>query len=449
MIKRLRNRFIRIAMLSVTAVMLLLTIILNVANYVSTDSDLKQTLTLIYENAGTIPHSRFQLPDSADAPIPPENDGGSGDIAPALPDDADDSRTPQAPPDDKIARREGPFTAETPFSTRFFVLHYTSSGTLIQADLDNIASVTEDDTQEYLSAALAHGAGYGYFNSYRFFVAQTDDGKNIAIFLDCYHELRAMRVVLMWSLLADAACILLVFLLVVLLSRRAIDPVVRSAQQQKQFITDASHELKTPITVIATSLKVLEMETGKQKWIDKAMAQTEKLTSLVNSLVNSLVTLSRMDEEDSPLRMEDFPVSDAVRETAETFVDFAASKGHELRLSITDGLTYRGDEYAVRQLVSILLDNAVKYALPDSPIEFSLEKAKRGVVLRSSNACEDVAPENAQKLFDRFYRADQSRSSGSGFGIGLSIARSIAEGHHGSIRARVEDGRIAFTAELK
>ena len=83
------------------------------------------------------------------------------------------------------------------------------------------------------------------------------------------------------------------------------------------------------------------------------------------------------------------------------------------------------------------------------PVKFSLEKAKRGVVLRSSNACEDVTPENAQKLFDRFYRADQSRSSGSGFGIGLSIARSIAEGHHGSIRAIVDDGKIAFTAELK
>ena len=107
MIKSLRNRFISIAMLSVTAVMLLLTIILNVANYVSTDSDLKQTLTLIYENAGTIPHSRFQLPDSADAPTPLENDDGNGDIAPAPPDGADDSQTPQAPPDDKVARREG------------------------------------------------------------------------------------------------------------------------------------------------------------------------------------------------------------------------------------------------------------------------------------------------------------------------------------------------------
>ena len=445
MIKRLRNRFIRIAMLSVTAVMLLLTVILNAANYVSTDSDLKQTISLIYENEGTIPRSRFQPSsgsDSADAPTPPESSSTSD--APGLP-DLQSSQDVQAPPDDKVARREGPFTAETPFSTRFFVLRYTSDGTLTEANLDNIASVKTDDTQSYLSAALAHGAGYGYCGSYRFFVAQTDDGGNIAIFLDSYQSLRSMRTVLVWSLIADAACILLVFLLVVLLSRRAIDPVVRSAQQQKQFITDASHELKTPITVIATSLKVLEMETGRQKWIDKAMAQTEKLTSLVNSLV----TLSRMDEEDSPLRMEDFPVSDAVRETAESFVDFAASKGHELRLSITDNLTYRGDEYAVRQLVSILLDNAVKYALPDSPIEFSLEKAKRGVVLRSSNACEDVAPADAQKLFDRFYRADPSRSSGSGFGIGLSISRSIAAGHHGSIRARVDDGKIEFTAELK
>ena len=118
--------------------------------------------------------------------------------------------------------------------------------------------------------------------------------------------------------------------LVVLLSRRAIDPVVRSAQRQKQFITDASHELKTPITVIATSLKVLEMEVGKQKWIDKALGQTEKLTSLVSSLV----TLSRMDEEDSPLKSEPFPISEAVEETAESFRDLAQSKGHELSLSI-------------------------------------------------------------------------------------------------------------------
>ena len=444
MIKRLRNRFIRIAMLSVTAVMLL-TVILNVANYVSTDSDLKQTLTLIYENAGTIPHSRFQLPDSADAPTPPENDDGNGDIAPAPPDGADDSQTPQAPPDDKIARREGPFTAETPFSTRFFVLRYTSDGTLTQENLDNIASVTADDTQGYLSAALAHGAGYGYCGSYRFFVAQTDDGENIAIFLDCYHELRAMRVVLVWSLLADAACILLVFLLVVLLSRRAIDPVVRSAQQQKQFITDASHELKTPITVIATSLKVLEMEVGQQKWIDKAQTQTEKLTELVNSLV----TLSRMDEEDSPLKMEPFPVSDAVSETAESFRDLALSRGHPLELTVQPELTYRGDEYAVRQLTSILLDNAVKFSFPKGKLTLKITSKAGKAYISIGNQGETIPPDQLSHIFDRFHKADSSRSTHKdGVGLGLYIVKTILNTYKEDITVTSQDGFTEFTFTL-
>ena len=441
MIKRLRNRFILIAMLSVTAVMLLLTVILNAANYISTDSDLKETLTLIYENEGTIPNGRVSPPEDATVPALPDD---SGDI-PAPPDGTDSVQAPQDPPDDKFTRRDGPFTAETPFSTRFFVLRYTDSGELTQANLASIASVTDDDTQEYLAAAIARGEGYSYYGSYRLYVAHTGDDHNMAIYLDCYQELRAVRLVLLWSLAADAVCILLVFLLVVLLSRRAIDPVVRSARQQKQFITDASHELKTPITVIATSLRVLEMETGKQKWIDKAQAQTEKLTELVNSLV----TLSRMDEEDSPLNMEDFAVSDAVEETTESFRDFAQSKGHELEISVTPGITYRGDEYAVRQLVSILLDNAVKYAVPDTPITISLEKTRRGVVLRTSNRCADPEHIDAARLFDRFYRADPSRSETGGFGIGLSIARGIAEGHRGSIRAEVRGDLIEFTAELK
>ena len=422
MIKRLRNRFIRIATLSVMAVMLLLTVILNVANYVSTDADLRSTLALIYENQGTIPVS------SGDAL--PEPDGG--DVP------------PPAPPQDDPGRRDGHFTPETPFSTRYFVLRYEDDGTLVLADLTKIASVTDDDTAEYLAAAMENGEGYGRCGSFRFFVAHTGENQNMAIFLDGYQQFRSLRTVLLWSLAADAGCILLVVLLVVLLSRRAIDPVVRSAQQQKQFITDASHELKTPITVIATSLKVLEMEVGQQKWIDKAQAQTEKLTELVNSLV----TLSRMDEEESPLKMEPFPVSEAVGETAESFRDLAQSKDHRLELAVQPGLTYRGDEYAVRQLVSILLDNAVKYAAPASPITLTLEKSRRGVVLRQSNRCTDPGSIDTAKLFDRFYQADPSRGSG-GFGIGLSIARGIAESHHGSIRAGISGDTITFTAELK
>lgn len=300
--------------------------------------------------------------------------------------------------------------------------------------------------ETYLAAAVAHSAGYGSYGSYRYYVTRTGEGHNMAVFLDGYQQLRSVGLVLLWSLAADAACILLVFVLVVLLSRRAIDPVVRSAEKQKQFITDASHELKTPITVISTCLRVLEMETGKQKWIDKAQAQTEKLTALVNALV----TLSRMDEGGSPLKMEPFPLSEAVADTAEPFRDLAQSKGHALVLEIAPELTYKGDEYAIRQLVSILLDNAVKYARTDSTITLTLEKTRRGIALRCRNGSDPIPEDTLAKLFDRFYRADPSRNAATGgFGIGLSIARSIAEAHRGSIFARMAGEEVEFAAELR
>lgn len=423
MIRRLRNRFIRIATLSVAAVMLLLTVVLNTANFISTDHDLQQTLELIYENQGTLPQTRQ---DPTGPPALPATRETAGGTVPA--------------------RRDSPFTEETPYSTRYFVLRYHDDGTLAEADLDRIASVTSRDVDGYLALAAAHGPGLGRTGRYRYCVYHTGDDRNMAIFLDSYQEQRSLRNVLMWSLLADAGCILLVFLLVVVLSRRAIDPVVQSAQRQKQFITDASHELKTPITVISTSLRVLEMETGPKKWIAKAQAQTEKLTALVNALV----ALSRMDEEDSPLQMAPFAVSEAVDETAESFRDFAASQGHTLTTDIAPGLTYCGDQHAVRQLVSILLDNAVKYALPDSDISLTLEKTRRGVRLAVANRCTPLPAQELDRLFDRFYRADPSRNAATGgFGIGLSLARSIAEGHHGTIRAAQENGVITFLAELR
>lgn len=411
MIKRLRKRFIRIAMLAVTAVMVLLCLIVNIANFVSVNSSLTNMLQVLGDNQGALP-------------------------------------APASPPDDHLGKRpDGQFTQETPYTTRYFVLRYTEDGTLVKADLDKIAAVTEDDTDTYLAIAQKHGTGMGFSSGYKYYVVDNGEGRFMAIFLDCHQEMRSMGTLALLSVVAAAVCIALVYVVVCIFSRRAIDPVVKASERQKQFITDASHELKTPITVIATSLKVLEMETGQQKWIDKAMAQTEKL----KELVNALVTLSRMDEEDSPLHFEMFGISDAVGDTAESFRDFAASKGHELSVSIAPGLTYNGDEYAIRQLVSILLDNAIKYATPDSPIRFALEKGKKGVVIRCANPCAPMDPADADKLFDRFYRADPSRNGQTGgFGIGLSIARSIAEGHKGSIKAQLQpDNVIEFIATLK
>jgi signal transduction histidine kinase len=224
-----------------------------------------------------------------------------------------------------------------------------------------------------------------------------------------------------------------------------MEPVIQSDLKQKQFITDAGHELKTPITVINTCLSVLEMEVGKQKWIDKAGAQTEKL----KNLVNSLVTLAKSDEG-REIDAEEFCVSDAVAETVGSFADFAAQKGHEITADIESGVILSGDEYGVRQLISILADNAVRYSDEGSGIAFSLRKHKKGVLITASNKCASMADEDLPKLFDRFYRADKSRSSESGgFGIGLSVARGICENHKGYIKAaRTQDDTVEFTAYL-
>lgn len=412
MIKQLRKKFIRIAMLAVTSVLLLLCIIVNLANFLSVNSQLNEMLSVINSNQGSLP------------PMP---------------------RGDKPPDGDKKPKQDGQFTQETAYSTRYFVLRFTSDGQLVRADLDKIAAVTQDDTDEYVQIALKHGEGFGYTSGYKYYVTGDGDGRYTAIFLDCYRDVRSMITLAVLSVAAMAISIALVYVIVVLFSRKAIDPVVKSAERQKQFITDASHELKTPITVIATSLKVLEMEVGEQKWIDKAQAQTEKL----KELVNSLVTLSRMDEDETPLKFADFDISAALSETADSFNESAEAAGHRLITDIAPDIHYNGDEYAVRQLVSILLDNAVKYASPDSPITLKLERDRKGVVIRSSNGCDNVDAEDTKKLFDRFYRADKARGSG-GFGIGLSIARSIAEAHKGSIKAELTDNNtIEFTVHLK
>lgn len=424
MIKRLRKRFIRIAMLSVTVVMIILSLIVNVANFISVDSDLTKMLDMICENQGTIP--MYNAPGADNKTEPKRLD---------------------EPPEKKPDNHRSPFNQETPFSTRFFYLRFDEKGALVLADMEHIAAITEDDADEYIEVALKHGSGYGYYSGYKYRVVEHGEGRYMAVFLDCYQELRMVKMVALCSFFAMVVCIVLVYILVVFFSGRAIDPVVQSVQKQKQFITDAGHELKTPITVIATSLKVLEMETGKQKWIDKAKAQTERL----KDLVNSLVTLSRMDEEESPLKFEQFSISEAVGETAESFLDFARSMGHELQITIMPDIIYCGDEYSIRQLVSILLENAVKYAIADSPITFSLEKTRRSVLIRTSNKCEGIDRNELDKLFDRFYRTDKSRNTGTGgFGIGLSVAHSIAEGHKGTIKARCPvENTIEFVVELK
>ena len=507
--------------------MLVLSLIVNTASFISTSSDLNDTLDIIYENRGTIPadigkklesdrpsseqaetadsgNSDAEAADSgnsaADADAAAEDENASAGLAAASgtagdlnsgsaagaqdsaagagsgtagaaadsetaaavagsaaagagenPSAADSgaassasSQDKKTPPSSKPVSRSGRFSPETPYSTRYFVLRI-HDGEVESSNLDNIASVTEDDTDTYAAAALRHGAGKGFYENYRFYLVKQGDGKYMAIFLECSEELRSLKLLALWSAIAVAVCIVLVCLLVTLLSRRAIEPTVRAEAQQKQFITDATHELKTPLTVINTSLSVLEMEVGQQKWIEKAKGQTAKM----GMLINELVTLSKLDEEPQ-LEKTSFSISSAAEEIADSFREAAESEGYAFVTDICPGVDYNGDENAIRRLVSILLDNALKYALPDSEISLSLEKKRHAVTLQQTNLCTGMKKENLDRLFDRFYRSDASRSSETGgFGIGLSIAKSIVEAHGGRIQADCpEENRIRFTVTL-
>ncbi len=408
MINRLRRQFILIAMISVTTVVFLLVLFINLFSFFSTDQSLIDTLQMIYENQGKIPS----------APGGPARKGTLPPLAP-----------------------------EAAYSTRYFVLRYNSDGELESMDMRHIAAVTEADADVFLQIALAHGEGTGYTGWYKYYIASVRDGQYMAIFLDCQKELHAAGTFAFISILVAAACIFLVGILIWLFSKKAIEPIVKNMQKQKQFITDASHELKTPLTVISTSLKVLEMDIGKQKWLEKAQNQTEKMAELIQNLV----TLARLDEEQPPLYFGNFDLSRAVTETAGSFQDVASAHGHRILPDIAPDLTFHGDEKAIRQLVSILLDNAVKYADPGSTIEISLGRTRRGLVLKTTNLCEGLDRDELDRLFDRFYRPDRSRSKQTGgFGIGLSIARGIVEAHHGTILAEYSaDSAIRFIVTLK
>ena len=220
-------------------------------------------------------------------------------------------------------------------------------------------------------------------------------------------------------------------------------PYMRNMEAQKQFITNASHELKTPLTAISTSADVLAMEYENDEWVQSIQAQAAKLAKLINNLI----TLSRLDEENPfPVRTA-FSLSDALWETAEPFSHVAQAKGKTLRLDIENDLTCVGDHMAIQQMISVLLDNALKYAADGGTIRLTARRTGKKAEIAVANPAESIP--DVSRLFDRFYRADESHSNTvSGTGIGLSIARATAEAHGGTIRAEAKGGEIIFTVRL-
>ena len=202
------------------------------------------------------------------------------------------------------------------------MLRYDSDGNLIKANLESIAAVTEEDIDRFLTIAELNGEGYGYTSGYKYRVVQTGEERYMVVFLDCHSEMRSTMTTAIISIAAAAVCIALAYVAVVLFSRKAVDPVVRASERQKQFITDAGHEIKTPLAIIGAANDVIELDNGESEWTQSIRNQVKRLSSLTEKLV----MLSKMDEERTKLVKKEFNLSDAVTETASSFSAVAAAK---------------------------------------------------------------------------------------------------------------------------
>ena len=431
MINKLRKKFIAIAMLSVSAVLIIIVGAINLMNYGNVVSDADRAIEMIEDNGGTLPvgpgGNAPGADESGDRSTPP------GNAAPA--EDAEPNGDPPA----SIKDHE---RAEMPFDTRYFTVTFDSNGKAVDSNYDNIAALGESDAEKLAKGIFDGDKEKGFKGNYRFRKADSDGG-TMVIAVDCYRGLGNFRSFLLYSLLVSVLGIMSVFVLVLVLSKRAVRPVAESYEKQKEFITDAGHELKTPLTVIEADCSVMEMESGKSEWTDDIKAQTKRLTDLTNELIY----LSKMDEGRGLEKME-FPVSDVAREITQSFTSKAKVEGKELAIEIEDGISYEGDEKLIRELVSILVDNAVKYCDAGGRITVSLKKQGDGVVLATANTAKNVGAGDLGPLFDRFYRADRSREEKKGFGLGLSIAKAVCEAHNGSIRAEKKGDEVLFICRL-
>ena len=324
----------------------------------------------------------------------------------------------------------------------FSIAKVDNNGRIIKAYRDDSLIADQDALQSKVVEALEKGKTSGFIGSYRFLKVETNVG-DLILFLNCQRELDSYESFVKNSVLISIGVILSVLVLIILISKKVIAPIQETYLKQKQFITGASHELKTPLAIISSNADVLEMMNGDSKWTTNIHNQVDRLTSLVNSLV----VFSRMEEKDTVERTS-FDLTETLKSRIEDFDELANFQKKYIVTDIDENLNYYGEKDSIIQLMDILLENAIKYAPEDSDILVKLNKNRKYATLKVSNKA-NVEKGDLSKVFDRFYRLDESRNSAiKGYGIGLSMAQLIAEKHKETIQAYApEDG--VFKIEVR
>ena len=415
MIKRLRKRFILSAILSVFVVLFLIIGGINLFNYMEVVKEGDNVLNILMDNGGVFPEHMMHDPVERRMPR------GDGRIN----------------------------SPEIAFESRYFSVRIDKSGSVLSTTTERISAVDKATAEEYAGKVNSSGKERGFIGDYRYYSRQDPaDQSRLIVFYDCGRSLGNFRSFLLISVIISAGAMILVSIIIFIVSGRMIKPVAESYEKQKRFITDAGHEIKTPLAIINADTDVLSMDIGEDnEWVTDIRKQTKRLTELTNDLI----LLSKMEEGASMLTVTDVDLSSVLVEQAESYKARAVTCGVDYQSSIDGNVHVRGDRKAIEGLINILLDNAVKYCPQGGIISVGLAKSGRGAVMTVTNDTkEDISEEDLKHLFDRFYRTDRSRNSETGgHGIGLSIAGAITEAHGGRITAaKKASNQISFTAIL-
>lgn len=433
MVKQLQKKFIISAMLAVTILLVVLIGGINVFNYLTTSGDndrLMEMLCYSFEtstkwNADTTDNT--QPPQSINGTLQNTTDASGSQNNPDFPPQDNGTK----PPDDKKNNGFGRHDKNAVDSARYAAVAIDKNGNIIRTDVTHISSLTEEEAAAITEALKNTAAGTGTYSGFQYRISETKraEGK-VIILLDNGMQISSFFTVLFISVGAGIFGWLMMLLLVILLSRKTIAPVARSIEKQKQFVTNAGHEIKTPLAIILANTDAMELHNGENKWSKNIRAQTLRLSGLMQNLL----MLAKMDESSTKLPMCEFDISTAAEDTVGAFIEPAALKGIMIEQDIKKGIRLSGNRDSIVQLMTVLLDNAVKYTESGGVIRAELYGSEKNITLSIANTCEPI--DHPEKLFDRFYRGDSARTQkNGGYGIGLSVAQAIAELHKGSITA--------------
>lgn len=409
MIRKLRFKFIAVTMASIGCLFAFILLTINIFMTVSSRNQGYHIL----ENAAFLPDSK----NSVQTDLPSEESSGR--------------KPPFLPPDPRFQDAFRVFSVIcSPDGTVQELIYHPDSG---MTD-DNVSALFEKTIRKGLDKTPPRGV---ISSRYLYLIRQTDSGQIQIYFLDYSLEHDMSHRLFFLCLLAGSGGILVLFICVWFLSGWMVLPVQRAFEQQKQFIADASHELKTPLTIITANAEVLSATVGKNKWLSNILAQSQRM----NALIRDLLDLAKLDFAAPQSDFAQFNLSSAVSAAALFFESCAFETHKTFRMDIAENIMFFGNESALRQLTSILLDNAFKYSGEGEAVTISLAQKGEKKILTVYNTGKGIPQEDQKHIFERFYRSDSSRSRESGgYGLGLSIAKSIVESHGGSISVK-SDGK--------